>query len=346
MSAELKGVKKVFSSILRGRVEALRGIDLKVEEGEFFVILGPSGSGKSTLLNILAGLEKPTSGEVYIKGRMVAGEGVFLNPGERRVAMVFQNYALYPHMTVRGNIAFPLRMEGMNKKEIERRVREVALLLGIEHLLNSKPAELSGGEKQRVAIARALVREPDLLLMDEPLSNLDARLRIKMKEEIRKLQRSLGLTTIYVTHDQTEAMTLADRLAVMREGSIEQMGEPMDIYRNPGNTFVAGFIGNPPMNIVKKKPAIEEGKYFIDFLGVRIEVDRGEAVYLGVRPEDIEVKRGGSIEVTMIERLGGEALIHLRKENDKAIAKIYGDCDLSEGERVEVMFKKYYLFDS
>ena len=226
---------------------AVDGISFDVKDGEFIVLLGPSGCGKTTTLRCIAGLETPDEGEIYIDDKLVND----LPPKDRDVAMVFQSYALYPHMTVYGNLAFPLKMRKLPKDEIDKKVKEVAKLLNIDHLLDRKPRQLSGGEMQRVALGRALVRTPRVFLMDEPLSNLDAKLRVYMRAELKKLQRDLKITTIYVTHDQAEAMAMADRIAVMNKGKILQYSEPHDVYEKPANLFVAGFIGSPPMNFIK-----------------------------------------------------------------------------------------------
>jgi len=230
-----------------GRVEAVRELTLRVQEGELLVLLGPSGCGKSTALRIVAGLEAPTSGSVWIGGRRVDG----VEPGDRDLAFVFQTYALYPHKSVAENLAFPLRVRKVPRDEVEARVRDVAALLGIEDLLGRRPRELSGGQRQRVALGRAIVRQPRAFLMDEPLSNLDARLRVEMRSEIRRLQQRLGTTTVYVTHDQVEAMTLGDRVAVLRQGRLQQVGTPREVYERPANRFVAGFVGSPAMNLVR-----------------------------------------------------------------------------------------------
>ncbi len=346
MRVELRGIRKEFRSLLRGKVEALKGVSLEVEEGEFFVILGPSGCGKSTLLNIIAGLEEPTSGEVRIGERLVARPGFSLPPKERRVAMVFQSYALYPHMSVRENIAFPLKVAGLSKEDIEKRVRRVASMLGIENLLEARPSELSGGEKQRVAIGRAIVREPDILLLDEPLSNLDAQLRLKTKEEIKRLQRELGITTLYVTHDQSEAMTLADRMAVMREGRVEQVGEPMEVYKSPANSFVASFVGMPPMNVFKRKVLMERGRRFVKLFGLTLEVEtEREEVFVGFRPEKARIEEGGDAEVSMVERLGDETLLHLSYGDDKAVVKLHGDHPIELGKGVKLYLRTYHVFE-
>ena len=251
MILSFHAVSKTFLS-LRGPVPAVRDVDLLVEDGELFVLLGPSGCGKSTVLNLAAGLERPTSGEIRFDGGIVASRErrIFVPPGKRNVAMVFQGYALYPHLNVRENIAFPLRVAGEARGEIDRAVARTASMLGIGELLKSRPSELSGGQRQRVAIARALVRRPRLFLLDEPLSNLDASLRTATRVELRRLQRSLEVTTLYVTHDQTEAMTLGDRIALLRDGSVLQVGTPRDLYENPRTPFAASFIGPYPMNLL------------------------------------------------------------------------------------------------
>jgi len=239
---EVRGLVKEFS----GRVRAIDGVDLSTEEDEYLVLLGPSGCGKTTLLRTIAGLEQPTEGDVLIDGQVVTG----LPPRARRIAMVFQSYALYPHKTVLSNIVFPLRAAKMGKVDRERKARWAADLLGIGHLLARKPRQLSGGERQRVALARALVREPDVFLLDEPLSNLDAKLRATARDELKRFQDEVSTTTIYVTHDQVEAMGLGDRIAVLNEGKVRQVGRPLEVYDDPADTFVATFIGSPPMNLV------------------------------------------------------------------------------------------------
>jgi multiple sugar transport system ATP-binding protein len=241
---ETRGVRKVFV----GDTPAVDGIDLRTHEGEYLVLLGPSGSGKTTLLRMIAGLERPTHGEVLIGDRVVND----LPPRARRIAMVFQSYALYPHKTVNANIAFPLAAAGMPKEQRPERIRWAASLLGIDHLLDRKPRQLSGGERQRVALARALVREPQVFLLDEPLSNLDAKLRASAREDLKEFQRRVGITTVYVTHDQVEAMGLGDRIAVLDKGRLQQLGTPQEIYHDPANIFVATFVGSPPMNLVER----------------------------------------------------------------------------------------------
>jgi multiple sugar transport system ATP-binding protein len=258
LKLSIKKLKKEFSS-LRGKVAAVEGLQFEVADKELFVLLGPSGCGKSTALNLIAGVERPTTGEIWFDDRLVActEKHVFLTPKQRNVAMVFQDYALYPHMTVFENIAFPLRIAGLARGIVEESVRKTAARLDIQDLFAAKPSELSGGQRQRVAIARAIVREPDIFLLDEPLSNLDARLRSQTRTELKSLQRMLGITTVYVTHDQIEALTLGDRIAVLKDGRAVQIGTPMELYDSPVNTFVAGFIGSPPMNLLKASLAGE-----------------------------------------------------------------------------------------
>ncbi|WP_439923702.1 sn-glycerol-3-phosphate import ATP-binding protein UgpC [Nitrobacter sp. JJSN] len=295
----LRDVHKTYA----GDVEAIKGISLEVGDGQFCVLVGPSGCGKSTLLRMVAGLETVTSGEVDIGGRIVNE----VEPAERDIAMVFQNYALYPHMSVYNNMAYGLRNRGMARPEIDRRVREAAQILEIGLLLDRKPKQLSGGQRQRVAMGRAIVRQPKVFLFDEPLSNLDAKLRIAMRVEIRKLQRRLCTTSIYVTHDQLEAMTLADILVVMNGGLVEQIGNPLDIYRKPATTFVASFIGAPPMNLIPLQG---------DDAG--LVGGSGEAGILGVRPEDLllsgDPAPSGSVALDLtveaIERVGAETYVY------------------------------------
>jgi multiple sugar transport system ATP-binding protein len=286
-TVETRGVKKIF-----GDIAAVNGVDLLTRDGEFLVLLGPSGCGKSTLLRMIAGFERPTEGEILIGGNAVN----HLPPRARKIAMVFQSYALYPHMTAYKNIAFPLKAQRMRNAEIPRKVEWAASLFGIGHLLARKPRELSGGERQRVALARALVREPSVFLLDEPLSNLDAQLRASARDELEQFQRRIGTTTIYVTHDQVEAMGLGDRIVVMKAGAVRQIGTPQEIYDEPADTFVAGFVGSPPMNLVPHRHYI-----------------------LGFRPEDFHPKGAmdGSgklaafkFNVTRVEYLGADRLIY------------------------------------
>lgn len=299
---ELKGLAKRF-----GSVSVLEGFNLSVREGEFLVLVGPSGCGKSTVLRIIAGLETPTEGEVSIDGRNV----VNVEPKDRDIAMVFQSYALYPHMNVFENMAFGLRMgKKLNEVEIKRRVEEAADLLQLEKFLGRKPKELSGGQRQRVALGRALVRKPKIFLFDEPLSNLDAHLRNQMRVDIRKLQQRLGVTSIYVTHDQVEATTMGDRIAVLQGGRLQQVDEPSQVYRHPANAFVAGFIGMPEMNFLQGELSTSE----LRLSGLSFPMKNKETglVKVGVRPESVKIKPGQGAKVELVENLGAHALVHLR----------------------------------
>ena len=297
-----------------GAHHAVDGIDLDVVSGECLVLLGPSGCGKTTLLRLLAGLEPLDSGEIWIGHQRVDQ----LEPARRDVAMVFQNYALYPHLSVFDNIAFPLRTRHVEAREIERRVREAAARVGLEELLARRPAQLSGGQQQRVALARAIVRNPTVYLMDEPLSNLDAQLRLQTRTELKRLHRDLGTTMIYVTHDQGEAMTLGGRIAVMQRGAIVQIGRPLDLYRQPLNTFVGTFLGSPPMNLIEESP-------------------NGAGVKIGVRAEDIAVTASpasGSDEarVVVVEPMGSETLVTLEYRGQRLIARVPGDSCFEPGQ--------------
>jgi ABC-type sugar transport system ATPase subunit len=286
---------------------AADGISLDVESGECLVLLGPSGCGKTTLLRLLAGLEPLDSGEIWIGDRRVDQ----LEPARRDVAMVFQNYALYPHLSVFDNIAFPLRTRGVESAEIDRRVREAAARVGLAELLARKPAQLSGGQQQRVALARAIVRNPTVYLMDEPLSNLDAQLRLQTRTELKRLHRELGTTMIYVTHDQSEAMTLGGRIAIMQRGAIVQIGAPLDLYRQPVNAFVGTFLGSPPMNLIEAP-------------------GNGAAVTIGVRAEDVVVAAAPAAgfeeaSVIVVEPMGSETLLTLEYRRQRLIARVPGD---------------------
>jgi multiple sugar transport system ATP-binding protein len=300
----LKAVTKSF-----GTVDVIKGVDLTVQEGEFCVFVGPSGCGKSTLLRIIAGLEDATAGEVAIDGRRVNE----VPPAKREIAMVFQSYALYPHLTVRDNMGLALKQAGVSRAEITASVDRAADMLALGPLLDRRPAELSGGQRQRVAIGRAIVRRPKLFLFDEPLSNLDAALRVATRIEIARLHRQLGATMIYVTHDQVEAMTLADRIVVLRAGKVEQVGAPMELYNDPANTFVAGFIGSPQMNFLKAGA-----------LGMRSDT-------MGVRPEHIAISRdAGQIEGTVshVEKLGGETLVYVNTAAQGLLTvRLFGEHD-------------------
>jgi sn-glycerol 3-phosphate transport system ATP-binding protein len=312
----LRGVKKTYDN----KIEVIHGIDMEIADGEFIVIVGPSGCGKSTLLRMVAGLERITGGEVAIGDRVVNE----LEPKDRDIAMVFQNYALYPHMSVYQNMAYGLKIKKMPKDEIERRVQKAAKILELGTFLQRLPRQLSGGQRQRVAMGRAIVREPAVFLFDEPLSNLDAKLRVQMRLEIKRLQRELGVTSIYVTHDQVEAMTLADRLIVMNAGVADQIGTPMDVYDRPASVFVAGFIGSPAMNFLAAK--VGQDRKSVDLAGTNANgaitlplaqptsAAVGTAVALGVRPEHLHPAADGPLqfEVELAEPLGADTLLHGR----------------------------------
>ena len=316
----LKGVNKSF-----GKVHVIRDVDLHIDNGEFVVFVGPSGCGKSTLLRLISGLENLSSGDIHIADRTVTD----LPPSKRGIAMVFQSYALYPHMTVFHNMAFSLDLEGKSKKEIRERVEAAAKILQMEHLLDRRPAALSGGQRQRVAIGRAIVRNPDVFLFDEPLSNLDAALRHDTRVEIAKLHRQLDATTIYVTHDQVEAMTLADKIVVLKDGEVMQVGAPMELFDHPANEFVAGFLGSPKMNFFdgvvshsSGDDTIKHGHFSgegLDIGGVRLvstSKSNGADVRLGIRPQHMILDPNGPLvgTVTLVEQLGTESVLELVTE--------------------------------
>jgi sn-glycerol 3-phosphate transport system ATP-binding protein len=300
----LSGVNKRYDN----GAHAVRGVDMSIADGELVVFVGPSGCGKSTLLRMVAGLESITEGEVAIDGRRINE----ISPADRDVAMVFQNYALYPHMTVFRNMAYGLANRGMAKVEIEAKVRETAKMLRIGEFLERRPAQLSGGQRQRVAMGRAIVRSPKLFLFDEPLSNLDAKLRVQMRIEIKRLQRELGVTAIYVTHDQTEAMTLADRLAVINEGRIEQMGSPMELYSDPRTLFVASFIGSPHINLLPAR--FDQGQLLVGDTTLTgfADLPEGVPLMLGIRPEHLSLSADGTFEISidLVEQLGADSMIY------------------------------------
>ncbi|MBM3523966.1 MAG: sn-glycerol-3-phosphate import ATP-binding protein UgpC [Alphaproteobacteria bacterium] len=321
-----------------GDVHVLHGIDTTIADGEFMVLLGPSGCGKSTLLRIVAGLEVQSSGDVLIGGRNVNE----VEPKDRNIAMVFQNYALYPHMSVYDNMAYGLRVRGMAKGEIETRVQKAAKILELAPLLQRKPRQLSGGQRQRVAMGRAIVRDPQVFLFDEPLSNLDAKLRVQMRIEIKRLHQTIKTTSIYVTHDQVEAMTLADRLIVMNTGHAEQIGSPLDVYAKPATTFVASFIGAPAMNLLAARAgggAARVGEASLPLAaGVRIE--DGREIVWGVRPEHIGLAEGGAprsfdLDVDLVEALGADTLVHGRLPDGAAMTvRMPGTTRVREGDRL------------
>ena len=318
----LKNVSKSF-----GKTQVLSDINIDVEQGEFVVFVGPSGCGKSTLLRVIAGLEDATTGEVYIDGVAVNNTP----PAKRGIAMVFQSYALYPHLNVRTNMSLALKQERQSKSVIEQRIAKASRMLDLDDYLGRYPSELSGGQRQRVAIGRAIVREPRLFLFDEPLSNLDAALRMNTRLEIAALHDALAASMIYVTHDQTEAMTLADKIVVLRDGMVEQVGSPMELYNNPVNQFVAGFLGSPSMNFL---PA--------EF------VKEGDERTIGVRPEDIRLRDGGlQATVLHVERLGGDTNVLARLRDHRITARLFGQHDIEQGQIVclELPLEKQYYFD-
>ncbi|MEP4197807.1 MAG: sn-glycerol-3-phosphate ABC transporter ATP-binding protein UgpC [Aliishimia sp.] len=331
-----------------GEVQVIHGVDLEIEDGEFCVFVGPSGCGKSTLLRMIAGLEETSEGQISIGARNVTR----MDPAERGVAMVFQTYALYPHMTVAENMGFGLKMNGVPKEEIARKVKGASDILKLDEYLKRKPKALSGGQRQRVAIGRAIVRGPEVFLFDEPLSNLDAELRVEMRVEIARLHQEIGATMIYVTHDQVEAMTLADKIVVLRAGRIEQVGAPLELYRNPDNKFVAGFIGSPSMNFLNG--VVKGGKVNVPALAQDVEVAvtlpvEGTPVTLGIRPEHIEVTAGEAMHVELTEALGGVSYTHLSvaSTGETLIVEERGDERASEGQTVSLEFdpKRVMVFD-
>ena len=337
-----------------GETEVLKGVSIDVADGEFTVIVGPSGCGKSTLLRAVAGLEELTSGSILIGDRDVTG----LPPSERGIAMVFQSYALYPHLTVRENMAFGLKIAKAAKSEIDEAVRRAAEILNIETLLDRKPAALSGGQRQRVAIGRAIVRQPQIFLFDEPLSNLDADLRVRMRYEFASLHRQLGTTTLYVTHDQVEAMTLADRIIVLRDGRIEQVGSPRELYARPANIFVAQFLGTPRMNILAAVVADGGRAELADGRSIALPplaapLSPGALISVGIRPEDIRIGEApGALPFTIgfVERLGGLATVHLQAGggSEPIACQLRDDGSLREGDKVAVQLppEHLHLFDT
>lgn len=341
----LEGIVKAY-----GALRVVHGIDLEVQEKEFVVLVGPSGCGKSTTLRMIAGLEEITDGDLTIDGRNVNR----VAPKDRDVAMVFQNYALYPHLNVADNIAFGLRIRKESRADIAAAVDEVGNILGLTPYLERRPADLSGGQRQRVAMGRAIVRRPKVFLFDEPLSNLDAKLRTQMRAEIKRLHKRLGATSIYVTHDQVEAMTLADKIVVLRMGHIEQVGSPMELYRDPNNKFVAGFIGSPAMNFMEG--VLGDGGA-VSVPGLQIDVAAGVSgaagtkVSFGIRPEHIEIDTAGSTHrVDLTESLGGVSFAYLVSETtgERIVVEERGDERSAEGDMVGITFEaaRSYVFDA
>jgi sn-glycerol 3-phosphate transport system ATP-binding protein len=343
----LEALRKSF-----GETHVLHGIDLTLADGEMLVIVGASGCGKSTLLRLVAGLETPSSGRIVLDGRDVARE----DPAARDIAMVFQNYALYPHMSVFDNMAYGLRIRGLTRGEIRRRVDEAAALLGLGPLLTRKPRQLSGGQRQRVAMGRAIVREPKLFLFDEPLSNLDAKLRVQMRAEIRRLQRRLGVTSLYVTHDQVEAMTLGDRLLVLHQGRPVQLATPMEVFDRPADTYVAGFIGSPSMNflpatLARGGSAARLHNVEVTFSDGRRDGADGRALTLGIRPEHARLAEDGLLmPVELVEPLGSETLLHGRLANGAEASlftvKLSGPAPTTDAVRVTLPPEHLHVFDA
>ncbi|MGR3503118.1 ABC transporter ATP-binding protein [Pseudaestuariivita sp.] len=331
-----------------GDVQVIHGVDLQIEEGEFCVFVGPSGCGKSTLLRMIAGLEETTDGTIKIGARDVTR----VDPAERGVAMVFQTYALYPHMTVRENMGFGLKMNGVPADTIKEKVAEASRILKLDEYLDRKPAALSGGQRQRVAIGRTIVRGPEVFLFDEPLSNLDAELRVDMRVEIARLHNEIGATMIYVTHDQVEAMTLADKIVILRAGHIEQVGKPMDLYNDPDNKFVGGFIGSPPMNFLTG--TVKVGAVHVPSLGQSINVpvtlpSDGTEVFVGLRPEHLSLTSDGTLNVTHAEALGGIGYAYLMSDQgEKLVVENREDPGIQAGATRGVSFDpaRAYLFDA
>ena len=357
-----------------GGVTAVSDFNLEIKDKEFIILVGPSGCGKSTTLRMVAGLEEISDGEIYVGDKLVND----VAPKDRDIAMVFQNYALYPHMTVFDNMAFGLKLRKTPKDEIKRRVEEAARILDISHLLERKPKALSGGQRQRVALGRAIVREPKVFLLDEPLSNLDAKLRAQMRTEISKLHQRLGTTFIYVTHDQTEAMTLGDRIVIMKDGFIQQIGTPQEVYLYPCNLFVAGFIGSPQMNFIEAKLLKEGENYLVEFgsedtktrAGVKykiqlpasknkdncLEAYAGKEVIMGIRPENvhneedlIEIHKDGIVEadVEVTELMGAETYLYMNCEGQSINARVSPTNTARPGDKIKIAFEtaKIHLFD-
>lgn len=340
---ELKDVRKVYG----GNIDAIKGVSLQIADVEMIVLVGPSGCGKSTLLRMIAGLESISSGEIVLGGRVING----LEPAERDIAMVFQNYALYPHMTVRQNLSYGLKNRNTPKDEIDRRVAEASKALEIEQFLDRRPRQLSGGQRQRVAMGRAIVRKPAAFLFDEPLSNLDAKLRVQMRVEIRRLQRSLATTSVYVTHDQMEAMTLADRLVVLNAGRIEQVGTPIELYERPASTFVATFIGSPSMNLLKRQLGEGSGWRLSDTAGVADAIET-----VGIRPEDIVIAEAdapadflGQVQVDAVELVGAESYVHGSfADGNTIVFRVPGRSQIGIGEMIRIAAGRasIHMFDA
>ena len=351
MEVKLENLSKHF-----GKVKAVNNFNLEINDGEFVALLGPSGCGKTTTLLMIAGIYKPTAGGIYF-GDKIVNEVL---PKDRKIGMVFQSYALYPHMTVFDNITFPLKLRKIPKEERERRVKEVAKLVQIEELLDRKPAQLSGGQQQRVALCRALIKKPDILLLDEPLSNLDAKLRTLMRAELKRLQRKLGITTIFVTHDQVEAMTMSDKIALLQLGELQQYSPSDELYNRPVNLFVAGFIGSPPMNLIDVSLEQAEEKLLLKNEDITIEIpskigkliksrSQDNKIVLGIRPEDITIdhKKGEEAEVYVVEHMGMQVLVTVKLGNLQIKVLTAPPFAKEMGDKVKLHFNvnKIHLFD-
>lgn len=349
----LRNIKKIYP----GNVVAVQEFNLEIEDKEFIILVGPSGCGKSTTLRMIAGLEEISEGELYIGDTLVNN----VAPKDRDIAMVFQNYALYPHMTVYKNMAFGLTLRKVPKEEIKQKVEEAAKILGIEHLLERKPKALSGGQRQRVALGRAMVRNPAVFLLDEPLSNLDAKLRNQMRSEISKLHKKLGTTFVYVTHDQTEAMTMGDRIVVMKDGYIQQIDTPQNLYNYPCNLFVAGFIGSPQMNFINGTIVKTDKGYSAEFGGIKISLPEskqknlaayeGKEVVFGIRPEDIAVGSENSdavpMKIDLVELMGAEMYLHCVLADSKVVVRtpVLDSCKADTTLSFTINAEKLHIFD-
>ena len=333
----LEKIKKSYD-----KNEIIKGVDLEIQDKEFLVLVGPSGCGKSTLLRIIAGLEDVSEGKVFIGEKDVTN----VHPKDRDIAMVFQNYALYPHMSVYENMAFALKMRKIPKNEIDEKVKEAAQILDLTDYLDRKPSQLSGGQRQRVALGRAIVRNPKVFLMDEPLSNLDAKLRSSTRFEIKKLHKKLDTTFVYVTHDQVEAMTMGDRIAVLHKGKLQQLGNASEIYKNPKNIFVAGFIGSPSMNFIEGE--IKDNRFISSEINIEANYPDQTAV-LGIRSEDLILDTNGQIksQAELVEMLGSEKLVHFNFNDSKIIAKLPSDNEIKQGDTVafSLNLEKINLFN-
>lgn len=339
----LKNIKKSYDKNV-----IINGINLEIKDKEFLVLVGASGCGKSTILRMIAGLEEISGGEIYIEDKKVNK----VAPKDRDIAFVFQSYALYPHMTVKENIAFGLKMRKMDEQKIERKVNETAAVLDLTELLDRKPKQLSGGQRQRVALGRAIVREPKVFLMDEPLSNLDAKLRVQMRSEIKKLHKKLRTTFIYVTHDQTEALTMGDRIVVLDKGVIQQIGTPEEIYNNPQNCFVAGFVGSPQMNFIEAE--VQDDKLIVANIGIRLSekqkgaIGQRKSVLIGIRPENMTNVDGDikiAVKTEMTEMLGSEKIAYFYIGETRCCAKLAPDFALDEDLILKIDKKNLFIFD-